>query len=43
MVLGRVTADRGEDAGQVLAEAGDEYESLGVPSLAARARELVGA
>ncbi len=43
MVLGRVTAESSDDADQLLAEAGDEYESLGVPSLAARARELVKA
>jgi tetratricopeptide (TPR) repeat protein len=40
MVLGRVTA---ESSDEILAEAADEYESLGVPSMAARARELVGA
>jgi class 3 adenylate cyclase/tetratricopeptide (TPR) repeat protein len=42
LVLGRVT-ESSEDSDQILAEAGDEYETLGVPSLASRARELVGA
>jgi class 3 adenylate cyclase/tetratricopeptide (TPR) repeat protein/ribosomal protein L40E len=42
LVLGRVTEST-EDSDQILAEAGDEYETLGVPSLASRARELVGA
>ncbi len=43
MVLGRVTAEASEDSDEILAEAADEYDSLGVPSLAARAREFVRA
>jgi tetratricopeptide (TPR) repeat protein len=43
LVLGRVIAANPDEAERVLGEAAEDYEALGVPSLAARAREPVEA